>query len=479
MKNMIHLTIAFALIECCVAADEPLSRVAVAKIGKAATALVEIKAKTGYASAFCVHHSGLFVTNAHVADTDAFLVLDPGGKNEKRQPARMLRSDKGLDLALLQVEGVDGLSTIALGSDEKLEDLMEVIGFGFPFGTKLAQGGEYPSVSVNVGTITSLRYQADKLHRIQLDAALNPGNSGGPVLDRSGKLVGVVVGGVRNSGVNFAIPVSAVSRFLASPVVKFVSPVVGPANVHKPVLFEANVWSLVPPAGPLSVELLLKPAGGTEQRHRMQAEGNTYRVTVVPLPPKIGSMKARLSLVVRQGEREVFRQDQSLIAGQSDNLIVNGSFEEGPAVGGFLPLNPGSTAIRGWTVTRGSIDYIGTHWAHADGKRSVDLHGSPGYGGIEQTISTAKRQRYRISFSLAGSAGGAFPPRKIGVSAAGQTAAFTFIPTGKEADGMGWTTKQWEFDAVDSQTTLEFYTLEKSAPVAGPALDNVRVEPVP
>jgi choice-of-anchor C domain-containing protein len=479
MINMINLTIAFALIECCVAADEPLSRVAVAKIGKAATALVEIKAKNGYASAFCVHHSGLFVTNAHVAEKDVFLVLDPGGKNEKRQPARMLRSDKDLDLALLQVEGVDGLPTIALGSDEKLEDLMEVIGFGFPFGTKLARGGEYPSVSVNVGTITSLRYQDDKLHRIQLDAALNPGNSGGPVLDRSGKVIGVVVGGVRNSGVNFAIPASAVARFLASPVVEFVSPDVGPANVHAPVLFEAKVRSLLPSAGPLTVELLLKPAGVTERKHRMEAEGNTYRATVVPLPPKIGSLKARLSLVVRQGEREVFRQDQSLITGQSDNLIVNGSFEEGPAVYAFLPLDPGSTAIRGWKVIHGQIDYIGTHWTHANGKRSLDLHGSPGYGGIEQTFNTTKGQRYRVSFALAGSAGAAFPPRKIGVSAAGQTAAFTFIPTGREADGMGWTPKEWEFDAVASQTTLEFYTLEQSAPVAGPALDNVRVETVP
>jgi choice-of-anchor C domain-containing protein len=476
---MINIAIVFALIKCCAAADEPLSRVAVAKIGEAATALVEIKTETGYASAFCVHHSGLFVTNAQVAGTDVFLVLDPGGKNEKRMPARILRSDKDLDLALVQVQGVDGLPSIALGSDEKLEDLMEVIGFGFPFGTKLARGGEYPSVSVNVGTITSLRYQNDQLHRIQLDAALNPGNSGGPVLDRSGKVIGMVVGGVRNSGVNFAIPVSAVSRFLASPVVEFVSPEVGPANVHKPVLFEAKVRSLLPSAGPLTVDLVLKPAGVTEQAHRMHAEEDTYRVTVVPLPPKIASLKARLSLVVRQGEREVFRQDQSLIAGQSDNLIVNGSFEEGPPVNAFLALNPGSTAIRGWKVIHGQIDYIGTHWAHADGKRSIDLHGSPGYGGIEQTISTTKGQRYRVSFALAGSAGPGFPPRKMGVSAAGQTAAFTSMTTGKEADGVGWTTKEWEFDAVANQTTLEFYTLEKSAPVAGPALDNVRVETVP
>src|SRR5437868_13034779 len=69
-----------------------------------------------------------------------------------------------------------------------------------------------------------------------------------------------------------------------------------------------------------------------------------------------------------------------------ENLVVNGSFEEGPDVGAWLSLDVGSTVIKGWKVTRGQIDYTGTNWRAADGKRSIDLHGSPGFGGIEQTI---------------------------------------------------------------------------------------------
>ena len=65
------------------------------------------------------------------------------------------------------------------------------------------------------------------------------------------------------------------------------------------------------------------------------------------------------------------------------NLIVNSSFEEGPDdIGEFKSLDKGSKDIKGWTVTRGQIDLIGTFWTSADGKRSLDLHGSPGFGGV-------------------------------------------------------------------------------------------------
>ena len=60
------------------------------------------------------------------------------------------------------------------------------------------------------------------------------------------------------------------------------------------------------------------------------------------------------------------------------NLLVNGSFEEGPDPGeqGWKPLDKGCKDIKGWEVTRGQIDYLGTYWEHADGKRSLDLDGN-------------------------------------------------------------------------------------------------------
>src|SRR5688572_13831355 len=70
------------------------------------------------------------------------------------------------------------------------------------------------------------------------------------------------------------------------------------------------------------------------------------------------------------------------------NLLANGSFEDGPDAGAHRPLHPGGQEVKGWTATRGPIDYVGGHWRAAHGQRSLDLHGSPGRGGIKQSIRT-------------------------------------------------------------------------------------------
>src|SRR5947199_114896 len=54
--------------------------------------------------------------------------------------------------------------------------------------------------------------------------------------------------------------------------------------------------------------------------------------------------------------------------------VVNGSFEDGPDPGGFTIYYAGATDIPGWTVTQGSIDYVGTYWQPGDGARSIDLN---------------------------------------------------------------------------------------------------------
>jgi hypothetical protein len=296
------------LIAHCPAADETSWRVAVGKTGKRGTALVEVKARGGYGSAFCIHPSGLFLTNAHVVQpggpppphvrvppVEITLVLNPGLKSEKAYAAKVVRTDKELDLALLRIDDED-LPALALGSDEKLSELEEVVVCGFPFGIALAPGRkEYPAVSINAGSITSLRRKDARLHRIQLDVALNPGNSGGPVLDRSGKVIGVVVAGVPGSGVNFAIPVSAAAGFLARPEVRFDPPPLGADNLHRRVSFEARVVPILPSKDPLAVDLSLKPArGGEERTFRMKAAGNKYRAAAVPLPSPPGPLRLRL-----------------------------------------------------------------------------------------------------------------------------------------------------------------------------------------
>ncbi len=161
------------------------------------------------------------------------------------------------------------------------------------------------------------------------------------------------------------------------------------------------------------------------------------------------------------------------------NLIVNGSFEEGPEVEHFLSLDQGSDAIKGWVVTRGQIDYTdNSHWKAAAGVRSIDLNGSPGFGGIKQSFATTKGKKYLVRFQMAGtpkSYGGDGAVKILCVRAADKKEAFSADATGKTGDDMGWTKKSWEFTATDESTTLEFYSLDFDDLNCGPCLDDVSV----
>jgi choice-of-anchor C domain-containing protein len=156
------------------------------------------------------------------------------------------------------------------------------------------------------------------------------------------------------------------------------------------------------------------------------------------------------------------------------NLLVNGSFEDGPDdVPDFKSLDKGSTDIKGWKVTRGQIDLIGTFWTSADGKRSLDLHGSPGYGGVEQTFKTRKGAKYKVELQLAATPGAG--ERGIWVEAAGDKKKFEADSKDGTPEKMNWVKVEWEFTATGDQTTLEIYTTEMGDDLRGPAVDQVSV----
>jgi len=153
---------------------------------------------------------------------------------------------------------------------------------------------------------------------------------------------------------------------------------------------------------------------------------------------------------------------------QATNLIQNGSFETATVnPGSSLQLDAVSTVITGWTVSQGTIDYIGTAWQASEGARSLDLQGLAS-GGIQQTFNTTIGETYRVTFDLAGN-----PIKEMRVSAGGSSADFSFDITGKSNSNMGWLSKSWDFTANSTTTTLEFTGLGNSD--AGAALDNVSV----
>lgn len=161
---------------------------------------------------------------------------------------------------------------------------------------------------------------------------------------------------------------------------------------------------------------------------------------------------------------------------QPKNLLINPSFEQGPVVGNYRPLSTGDTSMKGWTVSRGSVDLIGNYWQTAHGNRSLDLHGSPGRGGVKQTFSTKPGRIYTVTFAMAGNPEHQGLKKKtITITAAGVSEKFTFDVTGKTFQKMGWKRHKWRFTAKEKKTTLEIYSTTMDNDVYGPTLDSVSV----
>jgi S1-C subfamily serine protease len=274
----------------------------VVTIGKSATALVEVTApgneegSTG--TAFCIDKSGLFITNSHVIGdaeggrADIRIVLEPG-PNRKRQSlrARIVRSDERLDLALLRVDSVPGLTPLELGRDDKLRETMPVTTFGYPFGAALAfRRGGYPDITVLQSKITALRHDKDRLEKIQFDNQLNPGNSGGPVLGPDGKVVGVAQATVPGKAINFAIPVGRLRDFLKAPALVFNPPPLAYSKRTQPVTWTINVQPTtastpLPEGLSVSVTIATDVAPPRTYDATSMGKGN-YRVTITPVPPE-------------------------------------------------------------------------------------------------------------------------------------------------------------------------------------------------
>lgn len=161
----------------------------------------------------------------------------------------------------------------------------------------------------------------------------------------------------------------------------------------------------------------------------------------------------------------------------------NGSFESGTAPGSFMTVSsPASTTITNWTVSSGSVDYIGSYWMAADGSRSIDLNGNEA-GTITQTFDTIPGATYQVTFALSGNPDNSAsstlmsPSNKVvRVSATGATSSdysYDTVAMGNTLASMKWASSTYTFIATGSSTTLTFAS--QIAGAFGPAIDNVTI----
>jgi S1-C subfamily serine protease len=162
-------------------------------------------------SGFVIDKSGHVVTNYHVIEGASRVEVSFSGNDE--MPATVVGKDPSTDIAVLRIKGAQGraLTPLELGSSDAVRVGDAVVAIGNPFGLER---------TVTAGIVSALQreitapngFAIDRV--IQTDAAINHGNSGGPLLNADGKVIGVnsqiesSSGG--NVGIGFAVPINTV-----------------------------------------------------------------------------------------------------------------------------------------------------------------------------------------------------------------------------------------------------------------------------
>jgi len=200
---------------------QPLTPEQVIRKVKSSTVYVRVRTSEGASSGsgFFAGKPGYVVTNAHVVGygpreirvpIQLEVVVDSGELGERTVLAKLYGVDVDADLALLRLDERNLPPPLPLGKAESLTETQEVVIFGYPFGEVLGK-----NVSVNRTTVSSLRKTNGSIEVVQLAGGMNPGNSGGPVANAKGEVVGVSVAKLRGTDtIAFAIPAELAERFV-------------------------------------------------------------------------------------------------------------------------------------------------------------------------------------------------------------------------------------------------------------------------
>ena len=150
-------------------------------------------------SGFIIAPQGIIVTNAHVVEAADWIQVRLF--DGRRFAGKVIGRDNRVDVALVKIEGIEGLPTLRFADSNRVRVGEFVLALGHPFG--LEQTVSFGIVSRKG---TPLSSAAAGFDFIQTDAAINPGNSGGPLVNMAGEVVGVNSMAARNGSIGFAIP---------------------------------------------------------------------------------------------------------------------------------------------------------------------------------------------------------------------------------------------------------------------------------
>ena len=236
-------------------------------------------------SGFAIRQDGYILTNYHVIKNATQITVTVPGR--QAVPARVVTVDQEKDLAILQVS-LRNIIALPIASSETVQVLDTITVLGYPLPTELGT-----ALSASDGKVNAIRDGRNGGTQLfQIDANVNPGNSGGPLLNDRGEVVGIIVAKINSleyakengtlpERINFAIPINSAQQLLRKVIPNFT-----PSN-RQQVLTDQQVFA----SAKNSTVLIVADQDETD--------GRTY-----PENPENSSLERFIAEFVRAGESE-------------------------------------------------------------------------------------------------------------------------------------------------------------------------------
>ena len=177
-----------------------------------AIVLVEAQLSDGLSSGTgcIINKSGIILTSSHVVDKASFIEVTTANGETYKAEVVNCNNNESKDLALLQIKPKKPLPIITLGDSSMIKVGQKVLAIGNPFGF---------NGTLTTGIVSRIDYERN---RIQTDAAINPGSSGGPILNANREVIGISQSifnpdnNKSNIGIGFAVPANEVKKVVGS-----------------------------------------------------------------------------------------------------------------------------------------------------------------------------------------------------------------------------------------------------------------------
>jgi S1-C subfamily serine protease len=196
MRNPLLLTAAFIVTLCSAGSAQQASWPAI--VESTSAAIVVVETEKGQGSGFFVRSDGTLITNHHVIE-NAKSVAVRTSSGEVYRGALVMASDEARDLAILRVDAFD-VPSVRMGNSNDVKVGSGVLLLGAPRGLEQ---------TASTGIVAAVRVDDSGMRLIQTSAAASPGSSGGPLLNETGDVIGVLsFSVVQSQNLNFAVPIN-------------------------------------------------------------------------------------------------------------------------------------------------------------------------------------------------------------------------------------------------------------------------------